>query len=297
MRNAIILMGLPLSGKTTWMNNNIDINLYNVVSADKLIKEHPDYNPKSTYKLHEWAVSLAEKEMYKLSDLGYDIIMDAGSINNSYTLRIIKQLKEKNYNITLIHIKTPLHVCLKRLETRERQVPISNIVKKAGKEMEQFSKLKQLVDNVKVIPYFTNEYIFIDMDGVIASLGTLPYYKGRVDFVNSKIHSNLKPVNVVIDKLNAIENTNKYILSAIPTSISLNEKEEWLDKYFNIDKDKRYYVNSGKHKIEMLGNLCDKLKISNNQVLLIEDTHSTILEGQVEGFNAIHVSQFLTNDY
>jgi len=48
-KNAVILMGLPLSGKTTWINEQPELREYITVSADILKENHPDYDPEKAY--------------------------------------------------------------------------------------------------------------------------------------------------------------------------------------------------------------------------------------------------------
>lgn len=294
---AYIMMGLPLAGKSTWIENNTEL-LKNckIVSADFHIMKSKNYDPNKTHELHEWAVKEVEKETYSHIENKTSFIMDAGGINNSYTLRIIDKLKENNnFQVVLVHVKTPLSVCIGRLKQRERQVPIDNIIEKASLEEKQFNRLKNIVDEVILVPYFKNEYTFVDMDGVIASLATLPKWEGKVDYVNSDIHAFRKPVLPVIKKLG--DPSKVYILSASPTSMSTAHKNKWLDENFNVSNENRFFVNSMSNKLEMFKDLHRYMKVKPYQTMLIEDNHQIVSEGQSQGFNVIHVSQYLTDDY
>lgn len=298
-KKAIILMGLPLAGKTSWINSQ-DLKEYIVVSADTIKEEHPDYDPENAYKLHQYSVEKAEESMNRHSDYGRNIIMDSGSINNSYSKRIIAMLKSKGYQVKLVHVKTPLLVCLDRNKERTRKVPEKEIIFKAQKENSQFFKLSEIVDEIEVVNYFTNEHIFIDMDGVLAAQTTLPKINGEIDFVNSEVFVYQKPVTPVIEKFKNLHEKGHtlYILSAIPTSISLEEKNEWLDKYFSIvPKERRFYVNQGKHKSEMLDDLRRKFKLSRNQVTLVDDYHNTLYDVLNRRMNPMHISEFLTFNF
>lgn len=92
-KNAILFIGLPGSGKTTYLHENI--RGYKVVSADDLKQSHPDYDSKNPEPIHKWSVAYAEKLMEQFSDEGLNICMDSGGVNKSYSLRIIKMLKNK----------------------------------------------------------------------------------------------------------------------------------------------------------------------------------------------------------
>jgi tRNA uridine 5-carbamoylmethylation protein Kti12 len=302
MKKAFIFMGLPLSGKSKCMNDRLskDWRDAKIVSADDIKLTHPDYEHNVPKHVHLWSTRKAEEKMIDFANKNTPkIVMDGGGINNSYTVRIINMLKGKGYEVELIHVRTPLQVCLKRNEIRERKVPHIDIIQKAAKERIQFERVSKLCDDITIINHFSNKHIFVDMDGVIAGLSLLPTYEGKVDFVNNEIYKILKPVQPVIDKLNKLkkDGRNIYILSAIPNSFSYIDKNTWLDEHFNIDKSKRFFVNSGKHKAEMLENLRLKFKLDKQDVCLIEDTHSTLEKVRDLDMNPIHVSEFLTDDF
>jgi predicted kinase len=151
MKKAILFIGLPGSGKTTYINENI--KGYYIVSADQIKMLHPQYTHANTETLHEWSVREAEIQMQILSDDATNICMDSGGVNNSYSLRIINMLKDKGYHIEIIFIDTPLDVCLERNRGRDRQVPESAIIDKSKKIYECAEKQKTIADNFKHIIY------------------------------------------------------------------------------------------------------------------------------------------------
>jgi predicted kinase len=144
-------MGLPLSGKTTWISRNIDLSKFLIISADVIKETHSEYKPSDSSGIHQWSVKIAENEMGRLSDSGYNLVMDGGGINNSYTIRIINMLKSKGYYVDLIHVKTPIDICLSRGSIRQRKIPMSDMIKKANKEESQFNKLVEITDNHVII--------------------------------------------------------------------------------------------------------------------------------------------------
>jgi predicted kinase/histidinol phosphatase-like enzyme len=298
---CITTLGLPLSGKTTWLKKYLETTdkVFEYISADDLKESHPEYDPENTQVLHEWSVEEAEMLVRNACARKVNFIFDSGSINNKYTKRVLNHVRSQHYQIELVHIKTPYQVCLERNKLRKRKVPAIAITDKALKENSQFHKLKELVDEVIVIDYFTNEHIFIDMDGVIAAQTNLPIVDGCIDFVNGEIHKWQEPVMPMIEKLLLLQKWGYklYILSAIANSVCLDDKNEWLDKNFNIAKENRYFVNQGRHKAEMLDNVRRKLKLDKSQVVLIEDLHSTLQKVEERGMKPMHVSEFLTYNF
>lgn len=292
---AIILMGLPCAGKTTWIKEK-GLSQYKIISADDLKESHPDYNPNSTQALHEWSVQEAENLVDYAIVQKQDFVFDSGSINNSYTVRIINKLKAASYYVELVHVKTPYPVCLERNKLRERKVPEYAITDKAIIENKQYNRLKNLVDVTIVVDYFTNKYMFFDMDGVLAAQSTLPIVNGCIDFVNGEIFKHQQPVMPVIGKLQHLQNKFKivpYILSAAPNSIAIDEKHGWLDEYCNIPRANRFFVNQGRHKAEMLDNVRRMLKFDPKDVTLIDDIHDILYKVKERGMNAMHISEFL----
>jgi len=299
MSLAVILMGLPLAGKTSWIKEQEHLKDFKIVSADNIKEKHLDYDPNFAYKLHQHSVKEAELLINNIADVGVNVVMDTGSINNSYTIRIIKMLHDKNYAVKLVHIKTPYQICIERSQKRQRKVPYEEIIKKAIKETAQFNRLIEIVDFYEVVNYFTNKHIFVDMDGVVAALGTLPIINGEIDFVNGEIHKWLKPVHPVINKLHLLHRAGYelYILSAVPNSFSIQEKNEWLNEFFNIPQDRRFFVNQGRHKAEMLDNLSIKLKINKQDIMMLDDFHDVLYKIKDRKMNAMHVSEFLIYDF
>jgi predicted kinase len=292
-------MGLPLAGKTSWIEDNAPSDLFRI-SADQIKEAHPSYDPAKAFELHQYSVRLAEESILDASDRQIDMVIDSGSINENYTKRILCSLKERGYYIRLVHVKTPLMVCLDRNEVRERKVPPEDIVAKSCRELAQFKTLSKLVDETTVISYFTNEHIFIDMDGVLAAQTTLPKVAGEIDFVNSQIFLNQEPVMPVVEKCATLAKTGHtlYILSGAPTSVSIEEKMQWLDLYAPfVPIERRFFVNQGRHKAEMLEGLRRRFRLDKRQVTLVDDVHATLYDVLNRRMNPMHVSEFLTHNF
>ena len=146
MKKAILFIGLPGSGKSTFIRNNISNKKYQIVDADKIKRTHPDYDVNNPEAVHQWSVKLAELQMNQLANDGVNICMDSGGVNNSYQIRIINMLKSKGYKVQLIYMDTPLEVCIERNSKRERKVPEHVIREKSEKLPECLSKQIDLVD-------------------------------------------------------------------------------------------------------------------------------------------------------
>jgi len=152
-KEAILFIGLPGAGKTWEIANRNYHQDYNLVSADEIKLTLKGYDPKNPNVVQEESVKKAEQEVYALADKGKNICMDSGGVNNSYSLRIIKNLRDRGYWVKLIYVNTPLSICLERNKNRERVVPESIITSKSEKIDSCFLKQKEVADEVEVITY------------------------------------------------------------------------------------------------------------------------------------------------
>ena len=64
--------------------------------------ESPICHPYANLRTANQASEMAENDMKAYSTLGENLIMDTGGINNRYTIRIIKMLKEKSIKNMII---------------------------------------------------------------------------------------------------------------------------------------------------------------------------------------------------
>ena len=300
----IFLSGLPCSGKTSYYEETLKPTLlpdHKYVNADDLKELMYNYDPTVVGMYASEAIKAAGDLVIRLLQTKVDqIVMDAGSINSSYTPSLLAFAKEIGYKTRMIFIDTPYDICVARNELRERKVPKSLISSKALKREYLWENYKSSedVDEWKVIPYFTRENLFFDMDGVLAANLNLPKIDGKLDFVNSKYFVNLPVVEEVKTRVKDLINLGKniFILSASPTSISGKEKLGWLKKHFSfIPQENIFFVNKGIHKAEMFSDLAEYLKLEKSSMCLIEDTHHIIREcRETYQMDSIHVSEFLT---
>ena len=310
-KEAIFLLGLPGAGKTSWIKeyNKLceenNIKLYNIVSADEIRLAHPDYDPKEPEKIHELCVKIAEEQMYEIGKQGSCVIMDGGGINNNYTVRIINKMKEYGYFIKIVHIDTPPHICIERNNNRikngERFVPVETIIDKSYRIYKSIKTLKEISDSFKRVPYFTNKYIFFDLDGTLAEYQTLPVDSdGDINFVGYNVFEFSKPVEPMIVRLLELQNIlNKqiFILSASPNSICNEEKKSWVKTHLSfIDEKNIYFVGNRNFKHTFLKHLMLKLDIKPNECTVVDDDHKILELYKTIGVNTIHPSKLLSND-
>lgn len=302
-RYAVFMLGLPGSGKTFFIQNDIKLRGYELVSADIIRVLHPKYDPKNPDIIHEECVHLAERLVYEKIEKGVNIIMDGGGINNSYTARIITKAKESGYKTKVIFIDTPVEICCLRNNDRinngERYVPISAIIDKSYKIRKSIIQLRELADEFETVKYYTDKYVFCDMDGVVAEYQALPVDEfGNINFVQYEVFKYAKPVLEVINKMKRLSDEGKeiYIISASPNSIASKEKTEWVNKYMPFIKNENIYFAGNKNfKYVFLQQLMSKLKLNPQDCMVIDDDHAVIATYRQLLINVVHPSKFLAN--
>ena len=303
MKKAIFMLGLPGSGKSTYINNLPNLMNYKLVSADDIRINHKDYDPNNPDKIHEECIKLAEERMYHFAKQENNIIMDGGGINNSYTPRIINKLREMGYYIKVVFIDTPVEICVQRNKDRvkmgERFVPISVVIDKSYRLIKSVNNLLKLADEFETIKYFKDNHIFVDLDGTVAEYQNLPIDEhGDINFVQYGVFKNSKPVIEIINKIKNLSDQGKtiYIVSASPNSIANKDKQGWVNKYMPFIKNENiYFVGNKNYKYVFLYELINKLKLDPSDCMAIEDDHAVISTYSQLNINVVHLSKFLTN--
>lgn len=292
MKEFIFTIGLPGSGKTTFLKKK---GYSDIISADniKLTMEDPFLDNLNMEEIHERSVQEARKEAFMRIEREDDIIvMDMGGINSRYTHSIIERALVNKYKVKAYFMDTPIDICIERMNKRGRVVPVSDVYRKGCRLNSSIIDIKGLGVSIEIISYFTNKYLFLDMDGTICSYQKPPRdIDGNVDFVNSRMFENAQPVKHIIEWSKGWESKDKFILGACPNSISMEEKTLWLQKnMYDIKPGNVYFVGNKDYKHIFLKHLIQKLKLDKKDVLVVDDNYSIIENMLKIGVNCIHPS-------
>ena len=252
MKEGIFMFGLPGSGKSTWLKKNIEVgDEFKLISADEFRLRHSRYDSNNPEDIHEECVEMAENAVYHCVDNNINFVMDGGGINNRYTERIIERCKENGYYIKVVFVNTPVDICLQRNKQRitngERFVKSEFIIDKAYKLKSSKQRLNNRCDEFIEVPYFTNKYVFCDLDGTLAEYQNLPVDDlGNVNFVQYNVFTYSKPVSPVIEKAKSLD-SEIFILSASPNSICNLEKTNWVKINLPFVKEENIYFVGNRH--------------------------------------------------
>lgn len=294
MKEFIFTIGLPGSGKTTFLKER-GYCYAEKISADDIKDKIRGASPadKDESKIHEESVQEARNEAFRMMSEGYNrIVMDMGGINSTYTKTIIANADLKGYKTKAYFLDTPVDVCIERMKQRGRIIPLEDVYKKNCKLNACLIDIADMGVEIEVVPYFTNKYLFLDMDGTICSYQKPPRdMDGNVDFVNSQMFKNATPVKHVIEWAEKWGYEKTFILGACPNSIAMGEKMFWIQK--NIDKiymNNVYFVGNKDYKHVFLKHLIQKLKLNKRDVLVVDDNYDIIDKMLKLGVNCIHPS-------
>ena len=133
MKEVHILIGIPVSGKSTFAKNFVfSYKGYKIVSTDdirwKLFGDASiQGNPKMIF-------AIAHKEIMSYLDKGYNVIFDATNISRKNRVNLINFLKECEVeNVVADYFPVTIDVALERNQQRKRHVPEKVIHKMFGK--------------------------------------------------------------------------------------------------------------------------------------------------------------------
>lgn len=122
-----LLMGIPGSGKSTWVKNHLSLN-DKYVSRDEIrfsmVSETEEYFSKENKVFKEFVKRINE-------DLeNYDVFADATHISKASRNKLLRSITTNVDEIELIWIKTPIDMAIERNENRKgtrSYVPVSAI--------------------------------------------------------------------------------------------------------------------------------------------------------------------------
>ena len=111
MKTCTFLVGVPASGKSTWIKNNIDRNVVKVLSTDDILEQIAESQDKTYNEVFNEHIGLADKRMFAELDIAIiedrDIVIDRTNLNKKARSRFLRLLKPHGYTFNAIIFPTP----------------------------------------------------------------------------------------------------------------------------------------------------------------------------------------------
>ena len=153
--NVYVMIGIPGSGKTTWIKNNLPLN-FPVISRDVLRKKICGFNENQKNignKEQEEEVTKQENEFIDKMCLKKASFAVDDMNTQIYRKSLIEKLKSYNAKIIAVVMKTPLNICIER---RKNEIN-SDIIKYLHKS--QIPLEKNEIDEIINVEYKNNDHI------------------------------------------------------------------------------------------------------------------------------------------
>ena len=144
MKTLVIMAGLPASGKSTYIKNNLQG--FDIVDCDELKKSINGYDPMNPQLVHAQSKVLEKSVIYKNFHEGISFVYDTTASNTDNVIYLINTAHELGYTVHVVHISVSLDTALYRNARRERVVPEDVIIDKYGKMSTSINIIKKYVD-------------------------------------------------------------------------------------------------------------------------------------------------------
>jgi len=132
MPELIMLVGLPGSGKTTYLKTHPQNAVRLSLDDFRFLMTGKDFHPPFEPSVHAW---VEQTGRYLLSQ-GYSILIDATSVRKSLRVKWTRLAKEYGATTKAIWLDTPYFTCVERNAGRDRKVP-EEVIRRMSEDFEE----------------------------------------------------------------------------------------------------------------------------------------------------------------
>lgn len=153
-----------------------------------------------------------------------------------------------------------------------------------------------------MIPNLKDKYVFFDVDGTLSEYRYNDHVSSKNDWAGQTweelffgdVFVNNRPLKTMINLVEQLNSNKIFVLGAITTNHEIDEKYEWLAKYYpSIKRENIIFVADASMKVIALEQYAQKLNIPKEDIVFIDDKHATIKETEQAGFKSYHVTSFM----
>ncbi len=153
-----------------------------------------------------------------------------------------------------------------------------------------------------MIEKLKDKYVFFDVDGTLAEYRYNDHVSGKNDFGGQTweelffgdVFVKNRPLKTMVHLVEQLNPEKIFVLGVITTNHEIDEKYEWFVKYYpSIKRENIIFVANSSLKIIALEQYAQKLNVSKEEIVFIDDKHETIRQTEEAGFKSYHVTSFM----
>lgn len=226
---AILTIGIPCSGKSTWAEKFCNDNDYKEINRDDIRMNLFDLEFYSEYKMNRFNESLVTDRANYLIDLAknnnQNIVISDTNLNGKYQNNLVKKLQDLGFEVEYKLFDIEYFEAVKRCEKRtDKPIPrkvIYDMYRRYMDYLESQGSWEKYKPNCKLKPAY-----IVDIDGTIAtndgSRGFFEWDKVGLD----------KPIQSVIDIVNMLYSAgNRIILLSGRDEVCFDETVKWCQQH------------------------------------------------------------------
>ena len=128
-----------------------------------------------------------------------------------------------------------------------------------------------------------DKYVFFDLDGTLSECR----FNNQVclgltaeEFLFGTAYRDNRPLKTMVELVKKLDSERVYVLGGITTSHEMNEKWEWLQKYYPFIKTEHviFIATSELPKEIVLQEYSKKLAVKKEEIVFIDDKHTILKE-------------------
>ncbi|MCL2085748.1 hypothetical protein FWH09_02335 [Candidatus Saccharibacteria bacterium] len=144
--------------------------------------------------------------------------------------------------------------------------------------------------------------VFLDLDGTLSEYRYNNHISGGdgrrgqtfEELFFGDVFINSRPLETMVDVVRELDPSRIYVLGAITTNHEIDEKYKWLEKYYpSIKRENVIFIAGSDLKLVAIQQYMNRLGVSKEDIVFIDDKHSTLREVEDAGFTSYHMTSFV----
>jgi len=145
----VVMVGGPAAGKSSVAKAMFrDLPR---VDCDEVKSEHPDYDPKKPWTVHEWSAAEALRRLMGYLSRGESVVYDGTGTNGERLAMLVGMARATGMRVTAVLVTCSVDTAVQRNAGRERVVPEAMLREKHAKVAETWPVVRGMVDAYEVV--------------------------------------------------------------------------------------------------------------------------------------------------